>query len=143
MRDKLLFWFHETICPSCHRIPQADQWIAADDADDIMHVFFAANRVGAFRYWEPIFVGTHDDPLFDERLNWEGKSDKMSQNYIMCLLEYEYDILSNGFLVHKPGIKKLADAARPQMEAINRRIIYDEILPEIDLVYDENEDCEI
>ena len=29
--------------------------------------------------WEPIYIGTNQDPLYDERLHWEGKADKMSQ----------------------------------------------------------------
>lgn len=29
--------------------------------------------------WEPIYIGTNEEPLYDERLTWEGKRDKMSQ----------------------------------------------------------------
>ena len=35
-------------------------------------------RTGTYRSWEPIFIGTHSDPLYDERLSWEGRSDKMT-----------------------------------------------------------------
>ena len=35
-------------------------------------------RTGQYRSWEPIFIGTHSDPLYDERLSWEGRSDKMT-----------------------------------------------------------------
>lgn len=143
MKNSKAFWFHEKICPLCHRIPHSYEWIAENSNSPVMNVSFAAKRVGAFSFWEPIFVGTHDDPLFDERLNWEGKSDKMSQNYIMCLLEYEYDILSNAFLVHKPGIKALADAKRPLLEDINRHIISTQIFPEIDSIYGTNDECRI
>lgn len=143
-REKSAFFFHESICPSCHRIPHAETWISLGDLpDDEMEIFFSAQRVGEFERWEPIFIGTHDEPLFDERLNWEGKADKMSQNYIMCVQDYEYDILSNAFLVHKPGIKKLKDAKRPQLEAINQKIIRKEILPEIDEIYGRNINCKI
>ena len=34
-------------------------------------------RSGAFRHWEPIFIGTNRDPVYDERLTWEGRADKM------------------------------------------------------------------
>ena len=34
-------------------------------------------RSGALRHWEPIFIGTKRDPLYDERLTWEGRADKM------------------------------------------------------------------
>ena len=33
--------------------------------------------------WEPIYIGTNQDPLYDERLHWEGKADKMSQVYFV------------------------------------------------------------
>ena len=36
--------------------------------------------------WEPIFIGTKNDPPYDERLSWEGKRDKMTQAYLFCLL---------------------------------------------------------
>ena len=35
-------------------------------------------RTGKYQAWEPIFIGTHSDPLYDERLSWEGRSDKMT-----------------------------------------------------------------
>ncbi|KAB7496219.1 hypothetical protein Anas_07563 [Armadillidium nasatum] len=38
--------------------------------------------------------------LFDERFMSEGRGDKMVQNYIMCLLDYEYHVLDNAFIVH-------------------------------------------
>jgi hypothetical protein len=44
-----------------------------------LHVFHIGKRTGYFVHWEPIFIGTHSDPLYDERLSWEGKSDKMTQ----------------------------------------------------------------
>lgn len=44
-----------------------------------LDVFHVGKRTGNFVHWEPIFIGTHDDPLYDERLSWEGKSDKMTQ----------------------------------------------------------------
>lgn len=42
-------------------------------------VFHIGKRIGYFVHWEPIYIGTHDDPHYDERLSWEGKSDKMTQ----------------------------------------------------------------
>ena len=35
-------------------------------------------RLG-FRHWEPIHITTLDEPLFDERITYEGKHDKQSQ----------------------------------------------------------------
>lgn len=42
-------------------------------------IFHIGKRVGYFVHWEPIYIGTHADPHYDERLSWEGKSDKMTQ----------------------------------------------------------------
>lgn len=108
-----------------------------------MQIFTTRKREGEFGHWEPIYIGTQEDPLFDERLSWEGKSDKMTQVYIMCLLNYDFNILSNAFLVHKPGIKELKDAERKDLEQINLEIIEREILPEIDAVYGRNRKCRI
>lgn len=55
-------------------------------------VFHIGKRIGYFVHWEPIYIGTHDDPHYDERLSWEGKSDKMTQ--VCCL-----------FFFHPPGNK--------------------------------------
>ena len=48
-----------------------------------MSVFHIAKRHKPFQRWEPIYVGTNNEPVYDERVSWEGKSDKMTQvNYI-------------------------------------------------------------
>lgn len=44
-----------------------------------MGISHIGKRVGYFVHWEPIYIGTHNDPHYDERLSWEGKSDKMTQ----------------------------------------------------------------
>lgn len=50
--------------------------------------------MGYFVHWEPIYIGTHADPHYDERLSWEGKSDKMTQvcqdYYVFSLLNGKY-----------------------------------------------------
>ena len=52
----------------------------------MMEITATAKRTGKQHSWEPIFIGTNDDPLYDERLTWEGRGDKMSQSFQMCLL---------------------------------------------------------
>ena len=44
-----------------------------------MSVVHVGKRQAEYNKWEPIYVGTHREPLYDERLSWEGKSDKMTQ----------------------------------------------------------------
>lgn len=45
----------------------------------VMEVFYVGKREGKFSHWEPIFIGTHSDAYYDDRLSWEGKKDKMTQ----------------------------------------------------------------
>lgn len=137
-----MVWFHYKICPTCHTVPKADEWINTEDEGE-MKVFTTSKRMGTFNHWEPIYIGTNDEPFYDERLNWEGKSDKMTQAYIMCLLDYNFNVLSNAFLVHKPGIKEVKEAARWNMEKININLIVEEILPEINVFYGEKKGCKI
>ncbi|CAH1999352.1 unnamed protein product [Acanthoscelides obtectus] len=70
--------FHKKLCPGCHGVPKAKEWQMANETNGL-HVFHVGKRNGRFVHWEPIFIGTHADPLYDERLSWEGKSDKMTQ----------------------------------------------------------------
>lgn len=42
-------------------------------------IFHIGKRTGSFVHWEPIYIGTNADPYYDERLSWEGRSDKMTQ----------------------------------------------------------------
>ena len=56
-----------------------------------LKVFTVAKRHGWFHHWEPIHITTHEEPLFDERLTYEGKHDKHTQvldlwgNHVFCL----------------------------------------------------------
>lgn len=70
--------FHKKVCPDCHTVPKFKEWAAAKPKPGI-RVFHTGKRTGYHLHWEPIFIGTHNDPLYDERLSWEGKMDKMTQ----------------------------------------------------------------
>ena len=70
--------FHKFVCAGCHGTPMSKEWMAANETNGL-HVFHVGKRMGKFVHWEPIFIGTHSEPLYDERLSWEGKSDKMTQ----------------------------------------------------------------
>ena len=70
--------FHKKVCPGCHTVPKFKEWVMANETKGL-HVFHIGKRMGYYLHWEPIFIGTHDDPLYEERLSWEGKSDKMTQ----------------------------------------------------------------
>ncbi|CAL4112488.1 unnamed protein product, partial [Meganyctiphanes norvegica] len=68
--------------------------------------FSVVKRQFPFHRWEPIYMCTKEEPLYDERLSWEGLQDKMSQMHELCLMDYNLVILDRAFLVHAPGIKR-------------------------------------
>ena len=96
--------FHKAVCSQCHRIPHSKEWLEEKPKEG-MEVTYVAKRIKPFQHWEPIYIGTNEEPLYDERLSWEGRSDKMVQGYKLCALDYEFHILNNAFLIHRPGIK--------------------------------------
>lgn len=108
-----------------------------------MEVFTITKRTGAFKTWEPIFIGTQMEPMYEERLNWEGKSDKMTQGYILCVMDYEFALLNNPFLTHRPGFKSLAEAKRVELETKTRTLIAKKLLPELILLYGKRNGCHV
>ena len=62
----------------CHSIPKLDSWMANEETEDL-DVFGTTKRTGKYRFWEAFYIGTNNDPFFDERLSWEGQSNKMTQ----------------------------------------------------------------
>ncbi|KAG5888110.1 hypothetical protein JTB14_023404 [Gonioctena quinquepunctata] len=135
--------FHKKLCPGCHSVPKAKEWQAANETEGF-HVFHVGKRNGRFVHWEPIFIGTHADPLYDERLSWEGKSDKMTQGYALCVLNYDFLILDNAFLVHKPGIKVFKkDPKRSVLAAKTNQLIKKIIFPELKVLYGTRKGCAV
>lgn len=99
-------FFHKWTCDACQNFPRRDEWLKTPSKEDL-GVFEITKRQAPRTSWEPIYIGTNAEPNYDERLTWEGKRDKMSQMYELCLLDYDFYVLDNAFLVHAPGIKTL------------------------------------
>lgn len=140
--NKNAFPFHKKMCSNCHNYPGHNEWHKAMGNPDEMRVFKVGKRHKPFHLWEPIFIGTNEDPQYDERLSWEGKSDKMSQAYTMCLLDYEFHVLDTAFLVHKPGIKvyrviKELQLIIARQSSYLKKVIY----PELRLLYGTSPNC--
>ena len=72
------FVFHYKVCKWCHMVPKGNEWLQTSETSGL-HEFSVAKRKGIHRMWEPFYVGTNDEPLFDERFTWEGQSNKMVQ----------------------------------------------------------------
>jgi len=64
------------------------------------------------------------------------------QGYALCMLDYDFMILDNAFLVHRPGVKvprrePLRDAMAKKQSAIIRSAIY----RELKVLYGQNSHC--
>ncbi|XP_017065345.2 beta-1,4-glucuronyltransferase 1 [Drosophila eugracilis] len=136
--------FHMEICEVCHRGPLLEEWINATVISDELNVFNVGHRLEQNNMWEPVFIGTIEDPPYDDRLTWEGQRDKMTQAFAMCVLDYEFHILDNAYLVHKPGIKQPAKSYTifPQTRR-NNCLIQKKILKELKFMYGSRNGCVI
>ncbi|KAK2719329.1 beta-1,4-glucuronyltransferase 1-like [Artemia franciscana] len=133
--------FHKKICASCHSIPRQKEWLKAPVKEGLS-VFHVGKRHKPHHNWEPIFIGTQDDPLYDERLSWEGRRDKMTQGYALCILDYDFMILDNAFLVHRPGVK--VNKKDPVIGLISQKqnaYIKSTIVPELKVLYGSRPEC--
>ena len=86
------------------------------------------------------------EPLYDERLSWEGRSDKMVQGYKLCALDYEFHILDNAFLIHRPGIKTpktLHSTIDDKKVAAQNSLIRKTLYPQIKKLYGARKGCEM
>ncbi|KAK9875083.1 hypothetical protein WA026_005878 [Henosepilachna vigintioctopunctata] len=144
LRNGTAIPFHKRVCPLCHSVPKFQEWQQTLSNENELHVFHVGKRNGKFFQWEPIFIGTHSVPLYDERLSWEGKSDKMTQGYALCVLDYDFLILDNAFLVHKPGIKIYRwDKRRDKIVAKTNSKVLPIIRKEMIVLFGSKEGCVI
>ena len=143
LRAKSAVPFHRDVCRECHAIPGADQW-KDDPYDGILRTFRVAKRTGAHKHWEPFYIGTNRDPLYDESLSWEGRSDKMVQGYLLCALNYDFHVLNGAYLIHKPGIKTLQEAKKKSkgyLIADQNYRIRKEIIPQMKKLFNASDEC--
>ncbi|KAF2898982.1 hypothetical protein ILUMI_07193, partial [Ignelater luminosus] len=78
IKSEKAFYFHKRLCMRCHRIPNGSEWLNLTESNDL-DVFVTVKRHMKQVKWEAFYIGTNKDPLFDERLSWEGQSNKMTQ----------------------------------------------------------------
>ncbi|KAG7207121.1 hypothetical protein KM043_000996 [Ampulex compressa] len=105
LKAGLAVYFHRFLCPHCQRFPGLARWILRPDPQRVRPLIVTRREYPHHR-WEPVFIGTRDDPLYTEDMSWEGRQDKMTQMFEMCLQNYRLVILDGAFLVHTPGIKR-------------------------------------
>lgn len=126
--------FHKRVCSSCHGVPKSKEWMTANETEGKtkphkwlndflidfrlfcifnfteLGIFHVGKRIGYFVHWEPIYIGTHADPHYDERLSWEGKSDKMTQASCWALF-FSVSLLTL-FYVVSTGIRSMCARLR-------------------------------
>ena len=147
-------FFHKWVCDACQDFPNRLEWLKSDSLLENHNEFLTNNELTIFEltrrnksreFWEPIFIGTKEDPEYDDRLSWDGRRDKMGQMYEMCLQGYHLFVLGNAFLVHAPGIKRLdQDDFRKRLDFIRRNnAIYDSTIAKLREQYKLSEEIKI
>lgn len=147
IKKNIVIPFHKKVCSQCHAIPHSKEWLSSPVKDGL-HVAHIGKRVKPFHHWEPIYISDNEEPWYDERLSWEGRSDKMAQGYKMCLLNYEFHILDNAFLIHRPGIKskkELKETLNTRKKQISSQntLLKKKILAEITKLYGTKKTCQM
>ncbi|CAD1480378.1 unnamed protein product [Heterotrigona itama] len=142
----LAVYFHRFLCSHCQRFPGLARWLIRPDPGKVRPLIIT-KREYPYHRWEPVFIGTQNDPFYAEEMSWEGRQDKMSQMFEMCLLNYRLIILDGAFLVHTPGIKRKTvkiNAAKQELlkphERKNTRI-YQRIIKRLLKRYPTNRKC--
>ncbi|XP_055931430.1 beta-1,4-glucuronyltransferase 1-like isoform X2 [Argiope bruennichi] len=146
VKDGHAIFFHKWVCDACQNFPRRDQWLKTlpeKGKEDILGVFQITKRQMPRTAWEPIYIGTNEEPLYDERLTWEGKRDKMSQMFELCLLDYDFYVLDNAFLVHAPGIKTLSsvDQRRRAPFMYKNNAVHNKLLAQMKKKYGARKGC--
>ncbi|CAH0553655.1 unnamed protein product [Brassicogethes aeneus] len=144
IKNKTAFLFHKNICTSCHKVIDGDGWLKEPETQGV-NVFSVGKRQGKQSMWEPFYVCTHKEPLFDERLTWEGQGNKMSLAYSLCLLDYNFVVLDNAFLMHKPGVKlkKLQNTMYKNVTKEAAKLLKYHVNKELREMYGNNPKCKI
>ena len=65
------------------------------------------------------------------------------QGYVLCVLDYEFHVLDNAFLVHRPGIKKLVDYSKNPAVKEQHEVIMKTIKPELNLLHGIRSECRL
>ncbi|XP_076367279.1 beta-1,4-glucuronyltransferase 1-like [Tachypleus tridentatus] len=143
LKENKAIFFHKWVCDQCQRFPRRDEWVKVLPGNNTLGVFQVTKRKPPLTAWEPIYIGTNNEPLYDERLTWEGKRDKMSQMYELCLLNYDVYILDNAFLVHAPGIKRIDnnDQKRRMPYIAQNNRVHSRILKYLKTKYGDRKGC--
>lgn len=71
-------YFHRFICAHCQKFPGLTRWMLRPDPGRVRPSIVTRREFPHHR-WEPVYIGTKEDPLYNEDMSWEGRQDKMAQ----------------------------------------------------------------
>lgn len=72
------FLVYRFLCSHCQRFPGLSRWLIRPDPGKVKPLIITKREYPHHR-WEPVFIGTQNDPFYAEEMSWEGRQDKMSQ----------------------------------------------------------------
>ena len=78
VRNGLAIYFHRFVCTHCQRFPGLTKWLLRPDPGRVRPLIVTRREYPHHR-WEPVFIGTREDPMYNEEMSWEGRQDKMAQ----------------------------------------------------------------
>lgn len=140
LKNKTAQKFHKHLYRKGHEVPEEDKWIAASEENE-MKIFATTKRVGEYEIWEPFYISAKDIPQFDERLTWESRGNKLIHAYVLCLLDYDFHVLNNAFLTHRPGIKSHDENAKGRDTIAGNKLINNTIQPQLIKLYGDRKGC--
>lgn len=95
MNENKAVYFHQLTCVHCQKFPGLDEWKETDPGNiikvkitsimmlsfhlSILQPLLETKREQPYHRWEPIYIGTKNEPIYFEKLSWEGFQDKMLQ----------------------------------------------------------------
>ncbi|XP_015514841.2 beta-1,4-glucuronyltransferase 1 [Neodiprion lecontei] len=139
-------YFHRFVCAHCQKFPGLTRWMLRPDPGRVRPSVVTRREFPHHR-WEPVYIGTREDPLYTEDMSWEGRQDKMAQMLEMCLLSYRLVVLDGAFLVHAPGVKRRPTSIDNRREAWRRPYerrnsrIYQSVVRRLQKQYPANPRC--
>ena len=80
-------------------------------------------------------------------MTWEGEKNKMVHAYALCLLDYDFHVLNNAFVIHRPGIKRSLRENVSDYEKVLKqetaKLLSTKIKYEMKSLYGDREECQI
>lgn len=106
-----------------------------------LKILTTMKRTGESKRSELYFIGSQTLPYYEERNTYELQHDRMTHMMMLCILDYDFAILDNVFLVHKPGIHAPYPKELKGQRAATRKMIQQEWLPQYISLFGPRPEC--